>query len=85
MKSYVWSEAGSGATTEFFAESDKAAIKQILSEQPEGTVVAYDWDADGQNDDGDPCKRILFWASEEDAKNDPGANAIGQLETVGQA
>lgn len=60
MKSYVWSEANSGATSEFFAESDTQAIKQVLSEKPEGTVVAHDWDADGQNDDGKPCKRILF-------------------------
>lgn len=42
-----------------------------------------DWDADGHNDDGKRCWRMLVWSSEKDAENDAGAKSIGQLCKVG--
>jgi hypothetical protein len=48
----------------------------------EDAVAADQWDADGTNDDDEPMERLLFWASEEDAENDAGANAIAQLSVV---
>lgn len=40
------------------------------------------WDADGVNEDGFPCERLLVWASEEDAENDAGEKALAQLTVV---
>lgn len=85
MKSYVLSFSGSGETSEINAANDDAAIKEAINLLGEDTVVAEQWDADGYNDDDKPCKRILFWADEESAENDAGANAIAQLSTVGNA
>lgn len=85
MKSYVLSWAGSGATSEIMADSDTAAIEEACIILGEGVVEADQWDDDGRNDDGEPCKRILFWADEESAMNDDGGNAIAQLSTVGAA
>lgn len=85
MKSYVLSLADSGATSEIYADSDDAAIDQASSILGGDPVVADQWDDDGQNDDDEPCKRILFWADEESAENDAGAKSIAQLSTVGRA
>lgn len=85
MKSYVLSWAGSGATSEIFAKNDDDAVSQASDILGGEVVVADQWDSDGFNGEDEPCKRILFWANEEDADNDPGANAIAQLSTVGQA
>lgn len=84
MKSYVLSIVGSGATSEIYADSDRAAIRQ--AKDLLGTcTVADQWDADGANDEGYACKRILFWACDEDGESDPGANAIASLSTTGSA
>ena len=85
MKCYVLNWAGSGATSEINADDDDDAIRQarlILGGSP---VVADQWDANGWNEDDQPCKRILFWADEADAENDAGVNAVAQLSTIGDA
>jgi hypothetical protein len=83
-KCYVLNFVGSGATSEIWAGSDGEAIfqaKAILGE----SVTALQWDADGENDDGEQCKRLLIWSSEKDALNDDGSKAIASLSTVGLA
>ena len=84
MKSYTLNWSGSGATSEIHAANDAAAIAEAESIIGGDVVVADQWDADGTNDDDEPCKRILFWADEESADNDDGANAIAELSTVGR-
>lgn len=49
-----------------------------------GKLVCGDWDADGQDDDGNQCERMLFWASEDDSENDPGVKSICQLCVIRQ-
>jgi len=97
MKSYTLNYAGSGVCTEFFAPNDKEALELAASMIVGGghcidndgnrsePVIADQWDADGYNDDDEPCKRILIWACEADAENDNGAKSIAQVETVGAA
>ena len=85
MKSYVLSYSGSGATSEIYADSDSAAIKQAVALIGGEPVVCDQWDADGCNGDDEPCKRLLIWSDEGSSENDDGANAVAQLSTVGQA
>lgn len=85
MKSYVLSYNGTGAISEIYADNDAQAICQALDLLGDDAVEADQWDSDGQNDEGEPCKRILFWGDEESAENDPGINSIAQLSTVGRA
>lgn len=83
-KSYTLNIAGTGECTEFFADSDAEA--EIIAGRMlnrDGLVFADQWDADGVNDDDEPCKRLLVWASEEDAENDSGAKSLAQIETIG--
>lgn len=84
MKSYVlsWSD---GATSEIMAADDDAAIEQATTILGGDPVIADQWDADGWNDDDEPCKRLLIWSDEASAENDDGKNAIAQLSTVGRA
>ena len=42
-------------------------------------IVSGDWDADGENEDGQTCERMLFWADEATSENDPGTNAVCKL------
>lgn len=85
MKSYTLNFAGTGATSEIFAKDDQDAISQATLVIGGDPVVCDQWDSDGINDDDQPCKRLLIWASEEDADNDDGANAVAELSTVGRA
>lgn len=59
-------------------------VESVLSERGHDIteVVSGDWDADGEDDDGNQCERMLFWASEEDAENDSGAKSICELRVV---
>jgi hypothetical protein len=84
MKSYTLNIAGTGECSEFFAENDTEAeriAEGMLGR--DGLVFCDQWDADGVNDDDEPCKRLLIWANEEDAENDAGAKSIAQIETIG--
>jgi len=87
-KSYTLEFNGSGVVAEGFFDSEIRAllwaesVLENLGYDP-NELVAGDWDADGENDDGEQCYRMLFWAHESDAENDPGANAICQLCKVG--
>ena len=82
MNCYILNHAG--ATSEIFAANDIEAISQaemILGD----VVVADQWDSDGRNDDGEPCRRLLIWADDESAQHDDGSHAIASLSTVGRA
>ena len=83
MKNYVLSWNGSGATSEINAQNDAAAIAEAAELIGGKPIVADQWDGDGLDDDDRPCKRILFWTTEDDAENDSGQNAIAQLSTTG--
>jgi hypothetical protein len=89
MKSYTLNIAGTGECIEFFADDDSHAESQargmLVHDGYDDVVVCDQWDADGVNDDDEPCKRLLIWASEEDAENDAGAKSIAQIETIGDA
>lgn len=89
MKSYVLKFAGSGEVCEGYFENDSEAIAfaesvlEFRGHEP-SKLVRGGWDADGQNDDGAQCHRMLFWANEDDAENDAGAKSIAQLCKVGR-
>jgi hypothetical protein len=87
MQSYVI-EFEDGGISEGHFENDTQAVAWVESVlehhgyDPD-ELVSGDWDADGKNDDGEQCYRMLFWASEEDSENDSGENSICQLCKVG--
>lgn len=74
----------SGLTVESMLENDIEAqglAETLLEERgynPDD-IVSGNWDSDGYDEFGEPQFRMLFWANEEDAKNDPGVKAICQL------
>ena len=87
-KSYTLEFHGTGEVEEGCFGSDIRALlwaESVLENRgyDANELTAGDWDADGTNDDGEQCYRMLFWAREADAENDPGANAICQLCKVG--
>jgi len=88
MKSYTIEFASSGEVSEGQFSNDTEAqawVESVLENQGHDAseLVSGDWDADGENEDGEQCYRMLFWASESDAINDAGAKAICQLCKVG--
>ena len=88
MSSYTIEFANSGEVSEGQFSSDAQAqawVETVLENRGHDAseLVSGDWDADGENDEGEQCYRMLYWASESDAENDPGANAICQLCKVG--
>lgn len=88
MISYTIEFNGSGEATEGQFRNDTVAqawVESVLEARgyDADELVCGDWDADGSNDDGDQCWRMLFWANESDADNDAGSNAICQLCKVG--
>lgn len=88
MKSYTLEFAGSGETNEgYFANDAEAQAWVVLLLDSMGydhnSLVSSDWSADGQNDDGEQCFRMLYWEDENDAENDAGEKSICQLCKVG--
>lgn len=88
MTNYVIEWSGSGEVMENCCDTDVAAecwVEDTLDQRgyDPADSVSGDWDADGTTDDGEQRWRKLYWASEEDALNDAGANAICQLCRVG--
>jgi hypothetical protein len=88
MKSYVLEMADSGEVCEGYFGSEIDAIlwaESVLGARGHDReeIVTGDWDAKGQNDDGEQCYRMLFWANEDDSENDAGAKSIAQLCKVG--
>lgn len=89
MASYTIEFNGSGEVSEGQFNSDTEAqawVESVLENRGHDAdeLVSGDWDSAGQNDDGEQCYRMLFWANEADAENDPGVNAICQLCKVGK-
>lgn len=88
MQSYTIEFNGSGEVCEGHFGDDIQAyawVETVIAQRGHDSdeVVFGEWDADGKNDDGEPCYRMLIWADEEAAKNDSGANSICQLCKVG--
>ena len=85
MTSYTIEFNGTGAVSEGQFEDDAAAqawVESVLEARGydvDELVNGDDWDANGENDEGEQCWRMLYWANESDAENDAGANAICQL------
>jgi hypothetical protein len=79
MSNYALEFVGGGQVSEIVADNDTEAISVAAGILGDDVVVADQWDAAGSNDDDEPVERLLFWATEADAKNDHGANAIAQL------
>lgn len=90
MAKYFFELASSGEVSEWICDSDVDAVSQAVSRLERqgydaGEIVeADDWTADGLNDDGEQCYRLLLWACEEDAANDNGAKSIAQVSRVGK-
>ena len=86
MKSYVLNFANGGTSEAYFDTDAAAQTWVIVTLENHGydadEIVTGDWDANGYNDENQACERMLFWANEADAENDPGANAIASLEVV---
>ncbi|CAB4177837.1 hypothetical protein UFOVP1004_26 [uncultured Caudovirales phage] len=82
MSRYVLNYAGSGATREIVADTDKEAKRVALSLIGETAVAGWQWDDNGTNDDGQQMERLLLWTSEEMAENDDGARAVAELTVV---
>jgi hypothetical protein len=89
MKNYTIEFNGTGEVSEGHFGSDREAkswvvsVLENLGYDASQLVEGHDWDDDGQNDDGKKCSRLLYWANEIDAENDPGARAICKLCKVG--
>lgn len=84
MKSYTIEFNGSGEVAEGRFKDDVAAqdwVESVLEHRgyDADDLVSGDWDANGKNDDGTACERQLYWANDDAAKDDAGANAICQL------
>ena len=75
-------EYADGRVTEIVADDDPAAELAALARFGADAVAADQWDADGLNDDGLRCERLLIWACEDDARNDNGAKSVAQLTVV---
>lgn len=84
MKAYVVEWYGSGNTSEFFADSEFDAIDKALAIVGDNAVEAFEWEPDGFNNDGIPCKKILLWDDPRKAENDPGVHAVAKLVTTGK-
>lgn len=89
MSSYTIEFNGTGEVSEGQFRNDTEAqawVESVLEFRGYDVddVVSGDWDADGQNDDGEQCFRMLYWASENDAENDAGEKSICQLCKVGK-
>lgn len=86
MKSYTIEWYGSGEVREIFAANDTdAELAALEIVDVPGAVAADQWDADGRNECGEHCKRLLIWDNESVASWDDGSRAIAQLCTVGRA
>ncbi len=83
-KTYTIEFNGTGEVSEgVFANDTEATgwVESVLEARGYNTddVVSGDWDADGHNDEGQECERMLFWADEASSENDSGANAVCKL------
>lgn len=88
MTSYTIEFNGTGEVSEGQFRNDTEAqawVESVLAARgyDAGDLSTSDWDADGLNDDGEQCYRMLFWADEQTAQHDPGVDAICQLCRVG--
>ena len=84
MKNYTIEFTETGAVSEgsFSCDTDAERwVETVLENAGHDAeeIVSGDWDADGQNEDGQSCERMLFWASDSDAQNDAGQRSICQL------
>ena len=84
MKNYTIEFNGTGEVCRGIFANDTDAIswaKHILEARgcDSDEIVSGDWDADGQNGDGQACERMLFWADVVTSENDPGVNAVCKL------
>ena len=84
MATYTIEVNGTGDVIEgqFRSETDAQSwVESVLEDlgYDANEIVNGDWDANGQNDGGDQCYRMLFWANESESENDSGVNAICQL------
>ena len=89
MRSYTVEFNGTGEVIEGYFATDSEAeawAESVLENRGYSAddLFSSDWQADGTGDDGETHYRICYWASEADAENDPGVNAICQLCKVGE-
>lgn len=90
MPKYYFELADSGTVSEWICENDTEATlmatDQLIAEGYDAEVIveADDWSADGVNDDGEQCYRLLFWGCLDESNNDSGANSIAQISRVGE-
>lgn len=89
MSSYTIEFSSTGDVCEGQFSSDTEAqswVESVLESRgyDADEIVTGDWDADGHNDDGEQCYRMLFWEDGSHAENDPGADSICQLCKVGE-
>jgi len=84
MRNYVIEINDTGEAWDIVSDREGDAIRKVIEVMESRghdteRIVHGDWDADGENDDGERCVQMLFWADEESAENDAGANAICKL------
>lgn len=84
MQSYTIEFNGTGEVSDGQFRNDTEAqlwVELVLEGMGHDAdeIVSGDWDADGENDEGNQCWRMLFWANEA-----AGSNAICQLCKVGK-
>lgn len=89
MTIYTIEFNGTGEVSEGSFRNDTEAqawVESVLENRgyDANELASGDWDADGENEDGDTCYRMLFWESESDAENDAGESSICQLCRVGK-
>lgn len=83
MRNYTIEIIDTGEAWDIVADRANDATHKVLAvmdSRGQSVVVQGDWEADGENDDGEQCVRKLFWADDAgDNAIDAGDNAICKL------
>lgn len=81
MSKYALKYMG-GRAIEIVADNDDEAEDDVMERFGAEAVTADQWDVTGYDAAGGERARLLIWASEADAADDTGGNAIAQLTRV---
>ena len=88
MRTYTLEFNGTGEVAELNCDHGDEQAEQmarvILAGRGYPDITFADqWDADGTDDDDQPCFRLLIWADGDAAENDSGLYSVAQLCRVG--
>lgn len=68
----------------YWCDIEADSLDEAMAKVETGGMGELHWaqqpDADGFDEDGNPCHRMLAWETQADSICDPGVRAVGQLE-----